>query len=144
MGCIISPILFVLAMEVIIRSVKKVGPGIASHEGDEFPPLHAFMDDLTLLSPSEEAVVAILTKLEKLMNCGRKKSRSLVFKKGRLVDTHFLLCGEEIPSIQEQPVKSLQRWYAEELKDTRRVHETAKQVAEGLESIDKCGLPGKL
>ena len=30
------------------------------------------------------------------------------------------------------------------LKDIRRVQETAKQVAEGLESIDKCSLPGKL
>lgn len=94
MGCTISPILFVLEMEVIIGAAEKVGPAIASREGEEFPPLRAFMDDLTLLNPSEEAVVAILTKLEELMNWGRmkfktKKSRSLVFKKGKLVDAHF-------------------------------------------------------
>ena len=73
-----------------------------------------------------------------------KKSRSLVLKQGKLVDFHFTLCGKEIPTIQEQPVKSLGRWYTEDLRDTKRVEETSKQINEGLNSIDKCGLPGKL
>ena len=73
-----------------------------------------------------------------------KKSRSLVLKSGKLTDVHFMLCGEEIPTIQEQPVKSLGRWYTEDLKDTKRVQETSRQINEGLESIDSCGLPGKL
>ena len=74
------------------------------------------MDDLTLLNPSTKAVESILNKLEELMNWGRmkfktKKSKSLVLKHGKLIDYHFLLCDEEIPTIQEQPVKSLGRWY---------------------------------
>ena len=53
-------------------------------------------------------------------------------------------CGEEIPTIQEQPVKSFGRWYTEDLKDTGRVNEIVKQVSEDLEFIDPSGLPGKL
>ena len=41
-------------------------------------------------------------------------------------------------------MKSLGRWYTDELRDTRRVKETAQQVNEGLQAIDKSGLPGKL
>jgi hypothetical protein len=149
MGCTVSPILFVLAMEVIIRAAEKAGPGVTFKDGEELPPIRAFMDDLTLLNPSKEAVVAILAKLEELMDWARmkfktKKSRSLVLKKGKLVHAHFMLCGEEIPTIQEQPVKSLGRWYTEELRDTKRVQEVSKQIGEGLDAIDSCGLPGKL
>jgi len=149
MGCTISPILFVLAMEVITKAAEIVGPGVTFDDGEELPPIRAFMDDLTLLCPSVEAVTSILTKLEELMDWSRmkfktKKSRSLTLRKGKLVDYHFLLCGEEIPSIQDQPVKSLGRWYTDELKDTKRAKEISQQVQEGLESIDGCGLSGKL
>ena len=59
-----------------------------------------------------------------------KKSHSLVLKKGKLVNTHFTLCGEEIQSIQDQHViKNLERWYTEELKDTMRAKEIAQQVS---------------
>ena len=40
---------------------------------------------------------------------------------------------ENIPTIQEEPVKSLGRWYTKELRDTRRVKETAQQVNGTLE-----------
>ncbi len=41
-------------------------------------------------------------------------------------------------------MKSLGRWYTEDLKDTRRVLETMRQINQGLESIDQNGLQGKL
>nr|XP_054753540.1 uncharacterized protein LOC129259264 [Lytechinus pictus] len=90
-----------------------------------------------------------MARLEELLDWGRmkfktRKSRSLVLKRGRLSDFHFLLCGEEIPSIQDEPVKSLGRWYTEDLKDVGRIKDTEEQIRKGLESIDKCGLPGKL
>ena len=149
MGCTISPILFVLAMEIITKAAERSGPGISFSEGEELPPIRAFMDDLTLLCPSTEAVMNILTKLEELMDWSRmkfktKKSRSLVLSKGKPANIHLMLCGEEIPSVQDQPVKSLGLWYTDELRDTKRHKEIAKQVTEGLESIEKCGLPGKL
>ena len=30
-----------------------------------------------------------------------KKSRSLILRSGKLIDFHFMLCSEEIPTIQE-------------------------------------------
>ena len=66
MGCTISPILFVLDMEVITKAAERSGPGIAISEGEELPPIRAFMDDLTLLCPSTEAVMDILTKTDVL------------------------------------------------------------------------------
>ena len=74
-----------------------------------------FMDDLTLLCPRTEAVMNILNKLHELMDWSNmkfktKKSRSLVLRKGKPVKIHLLLCGEEIPSVQDKPIKSLGRW----------------------------------
>ncbi|XP_019626566.1 PREDICTED: uncharacterized protein LOC109471671 [Branchiostoma belcheri] len=149
MGCAISPILFVLAMEVMTRSAERMGPGVSLEGSEELPSIRAFMDDLTLLNPNTTASQRILDRLDELMVWARmkfktKKSRSLVLKQGTLADYHFNLSGEQIPTIQEQPVKSLGRWYTEDLKDTKRVQETAKLIREGLEAIDNSGLPGKL
>ena len=112
-------------MEVITKAAERSGPGIAFSEGEELPHIRAFMDDLTLLCPSTEAVMNIPTKLEELVDWSRmkfktKKSRSLVLRKGKPVNIHLILCGEEIPSVQDQPVKSLGRWYTDELRDTKR------------------------
>ncbi len=70
---------------VIIRAAEKAGPGVSVGGSEELPPIRAFMDDLTLLNPSTDAVESILRKLEKFMDCGKmkfktKKSRSLVLK----------------------------------------------------------------
>ena len=54
-------------MEVITKAAERSGPRIAFSEGEELPPIRAFMDDLTLLCPSTEAVMNILTKLEELI-----------------------------------------------------------------------------
>ena len=113
------------------------------------------MDDLTLLNPSTKTVELILEKLDLFImdwgriKCKTKKSASLILKHGKLIDFNFTLCGEEIPTIQEQPVKTLGRWYTEDMKDTHTHTHThtnkgaAKQINEGVDSIDKCGLPGK-
>lgn len=79
-GCAISPILIVLAMEVITKAVERSGSGIAFSEGEELPPIRAFMDDLTLLCPSTEAVESILSKLGELMDWGRMRLKKEVKK----------------------------------------------------------------
>ena len=66
MGCTISLILFVLVIEIITKAAERSGPGRAFSEGEELPPIRAFMDDLTLLCPSTEAVMNILTKTDVL------------------------------------------------------------------------------
>ena len=55
MGCTISPLLFVLEMEVIIRSAENVANGIPV-ENQVLPTMRAFMDDVTILAPNEKQV----------------------------------------------------------------------------------------
>ena len=47
------------------------------------------------------------------------------------------------PTVSEEPVKSLGRWYDATLKDTKRGEETKATSAERLEKINQCGLQRK-
>ena len=148
MGCTISPLLFVLGMEMLMRGAEPVAKGPELAVGQVLPPMRAFMDDITTLIVDEGATKAMLTRLEELIEWARmrfkpKKSRSLSIAKGRAVNVTFRIAGEPIPTIQEEPVKSLGRWYSLPLTDRHRGVEVQKQVTEGLEAIDQCGLPGK-
>ena len=48
-----------------------------------------------------------------------------------------------IPSIVENPIKCLGKWFDDTLSDHRNVDNIRKQVADWLNMIDKTGLPGK-
>ena len=84
MGCTISPILFVLAMEVILKAATgSAGPADLG-TGYQTPPLKAFMDDTTVLSTNENDTREILGRLDEVVAAVRmqfkhKKSRSLSF-----------------------------------------------------------------
>ena len=52
MVCTISPILFVMAMEILTKAVQNVCKGVEIAPRMELPLLRAFIDDLTLLNPS--------------------------------------------------------------------------------------------
>ena len=78
------------------------------------------------------------------MNFKPKKSRSLSLRRGKVSQhTHFHVGGQRIPTVSEEPVKSLGRWYDETLKDTRQRKETALSTESGLKKIDRCPLPGR-
>ena len=148
MGCTVSPVLFVLAMQVIVRSSEDSGQGVEVAPGQILPPIRSFMDDLTRLNSQPQISAAILQRLQVLIEWTRmafkaKKSRSLVLKRGRVQKYTFHLRGEVIPAVSESPVKSLGRWYTKELKDTNRAKEIIAQMNEGLASIERSGLPGK-
>ena len=83
MGCTISPILFVMAMEILTKAAQNVCKGVEIAPGMELPPLRAFMDDLTLLNPSTVESQKGFDKLEELTDWCRIKfkpkiSRALV------------------------------------------------------------------
>ncbi|GFN83882.1 reverse transcriptase [Plakobranchus ocellatus] len=89
MGCTVSPILFVLAMEVILRAVE----GSVSPEdlrgGCIMPPLKAFVDDITILCSKKNETRRMLNRLDALMNWNRmsfkpKKFRSVSIRKGKV------------------------------------------------------------
>ena len=90
-----------------------------------------------------------IKKLEKLVEWGRmkfkaKKSRSVVIQKGKVEDKYqFKIQGELIPSLKDQPVKSLGKWYFKSLNDRENIRMFVEQVKDGLKKIEETGLPGK-
>lgn len=64
-----------------------------------------------------------------------------MLKKGKVVDRfRFLLAGATIPSITEQPVKSLGKVFDCSLKDSASIQKTSKE----LSWVNKSCLPGRI
>ena len=148
MGCVISPLLFVMCMEIILRGARQAASGEILSNGSELPPMKAFMDDVTTLVPSEEETRSLLERIGSLFNRCRmkakpKKSRSLSLIKGKVKNIHFSINGDTIPTVKEEPVKSLGRWYKFPLTDRHCGKELQATADEGLKTIDKVNLPGK-
>jgi hypothetical protein len=100
MGCTISPLRFVIVMEVVTRSAVPFFDGVVGPVGER-PPIRAFMDDLTILCPTHERAVRGLQHPGSLIQWTRmkfklKKSRSLSLRDGRLRHVRFVIGGEEI------------------------------------------------
>ena len=55
MGCVISLLLFVLAMELILRGAANTSKRVMKNEHLTLPLSRAFMDDITILTPSQIA-----------------------------------------------------------------------------------------
>ncbi|KAK3757387.1 hypothetical protein RRG08_050089 [Elysia crispata] len=74
-----------------------------------------------------------------------KKSRRLSVRKGKIdATTIFTVANQQIPTVSQEPVKSLGRWYDSSMKDTKRGLGTVELATEGLLAITKCGLHGEL
>ncbi|KAK2857716.1 hypothetical protein Q7C36_005635 [Tachysurus vachellii] len=91
------------------------------------------MDDLTILSTTKVCNVRLLRKLQENIERARmkiklSKSRSISIIKGNLSDHRFHVGKELIPTVSEEP----------------QVEQLRKEVASGLENIDRTLLPGKL
>ena len=133
-------------MEVILKAASSDSENRPSCQP---PPLKAFMDDTTVISNNEKDTREILERLDEVVAAAGmlfkpKKSRSLSLRKGKVDESvTFRIANQAIPTVSEEPVKSLGRWYDASLKDTKQGKETVKITEEGLETIDKCGLPGK-
>jgi hypothetical protein len=148
MGCAISPLLFVLVMEMIIRSASRFVEGVSAAQNQTLPPMRAFMDDITIVTPNEKQAKNALENLQEvIMWCQMKfkpvKSRSLSLRKGKAAPVGFHIGSDRIPTLIEQPVKSLGRWYSLPLTDRFKGKEVMEQLRDGLARIEKCGLPGK-
>ena len=142
-GCTISVIWFILVMEMLLRSAD-----CTETEAKVKAPKKAFMDDVTLLTRDATTMEKVLSRLDELVTWSRmkfkaKKSRSLSFRRGVQCQTKFQIAGETMPTVKEQPVKSLGRWYAGTLSDRSRGVEVMKQAEDGLKRIENSKLPGK-
>ena len=136
-------------MEMLLRGARDVAQGELLDSGVTLPPMKAFMDDITTLVHTEEGTKALLQRLNDLfvrcrMRVKPKKSRSLSIVKGLVKEIHYTIGGDVIPTVKEEPVKSLGRWYKIPLTDRHCGTELQATTHDGLETIDKTDLPGKL
>lgn len=106
-GCTISVVLFIAAMNLLLTVGAIQCRGPKADDGTRHPTCRAFMDDVTLMTPSIQGTQWILNALEKIATWSRlqfkpEKSRSLCISKGKLADNTFSIQGTEIPTIQDQ------------------------------------------
>ena len=116
MNCVISPLLFVLIMEMILRSADVNTNQITG------PSMKAFMDDVTLIAESRSHMEQLVTHLQELFKWAAmiikpSKCRSLSLLKGNCKEIKFSVSGNEIPTIRKKSVKSLGRCYSLPLTD---------------------------
>ena len=81
MGCSVSPIIFVVAMQLLLKAIEN-NAEIVELGRLQMPPVKAFMDDTTILSSKESTTRKILSLMDKQMTWCRmkfepQKSRSL-------------------------------------------------------------------
>lgn len=123
--------------------------GLCSKSGVWQPPIRMFMDDLTITITSVPGTRWILQGLGNLISWARmsfkpSKSRSLVLKKGQMMDKFcFSLSGITIPSVSEQPVKSFRKIFDSSLKESASIKRTIKDFDKWFSKVDKSGLTGR-
>jgi len=83
--------------------------------GMRLPPIRAYVDDMTTITTTVACSSPLLCKLTvniewAQMQFKPSKSRSILIVKGKVEDKTFFINGETIPTVSENPVKSLWRW----------------------------------
>ena len=108
-GCTISPILFVMGMNLIIRAAERETLGPKTASGVRLSANRGFIDDLTISTESHIQARWILQSLEDTVSWARMKfkpntSRCLIIRKGQVTDKFALRIQEEvIPSLKKTP-----------------------------------------
>lgn len=64
--------------------------------------------------------------------------------KGKLAEHRFHINEEPIVTVEENPIKSLGRWYDASLRDTAQVDQIREAIIRSLKTINKTFLPGRL
>ena len=152
MGCVISPLLFILTMELILQGAANTSKGVTTNEHLTLPPSRALMDDVTFLILSKITVNVILQRYYDRFTWARmkakpKKSQSLSLVRGSIREIHFIIGGDKIPTVREKPTKSLGCLYSIPLTDRHRGTECPESQPKSPKSIVNhwytC-LPGKM
>ena len=149
MGCTISPSLFVLAMQILLKAAGSNIPEAHIGKGVYIPPIKAFMDDTTLIMNRKKVVQNTLDRLNNLLGWCRMafkpaKSRSLALVRGKIRrDVFFDVAEQRIPTVSEEPVKSLGRVFDESLTDKSMRGAILQQTIEGLQAIEAAPLQGR-
>ena len=147
-GCTLSVILFVLAMTMLIMSVKDETKGPKSTSGQQQVNTRLFMDDIATTTGNLVQTKHLLDRMEeKLSGAGlevkTEKCRSLVIIKGEVSNKTPLIGGKPITSITEKPVKYLGKQYNRTLTEKEQIEETKRELKRSLRKIEKCKVPGR-
>ena len=146
---LISPSLFVLAIQLLLNAVGSNVPEAHLGKGLYMPSLKAFMDDTTLVMNRRPVVQNTLDTFNSLLGWCRMafkpaKSRSLALVKGKICsDVSFGVAGQRVPTVSEEPVKSLGRVFNDSLTDKNQESDTVRQAVEGLQVIGEAPLQGR-
>ena len=103
-------------------------------------PIKALMDDHTLTTNKKQFVQKTLDKLDRLLGRCRlafkpAKFRSIAFVRGEICrDVFFDMTGQRIPTVSEEPVKSLGRVFDESFTD---------KCMKGMQAIEAAPLQGR-
>ena len=148
MGCSVSPVVFIMAMQMLLAAVRSSFPPVDLGEGLCVPAVKAFMDDVTVLSTDRQIMTKGLERFGELVQWARmrfkpKKSRSLSLVHGKLQrGLKFKVAGEAIPSIGEESVTSLGRCYDASVADRGNVDRGAREFEAWLAAVDKAECTG--
>ena len=101
MGCIISPVLFVLIMKMVLRSAEVNTNEITG------PSMQALMEDVTLVAESKSLMKQLATNLQDIfkwavMKIKPSKCCSLSIIKGNRREINLSVDRNEIPTVREQ------------------------------------------
>lgn len=142
----ISVILFIMGMNLIIKSAERESREPKASSGICLPSYVGFMDDMTVTTETYIQARWILKALDETVQWASMrfkpvKSRCLVLRKGNVTDKFKLVIqNEKIPSLANNPVMCLGKWFDSFLTDKRSQDQLQQQVEEGLRRIDKSEL----
>lgn len=110
-----------MTMEFFTRTSKWVVGIEQTKSGLRLPPIRGYMDDIATLTTTAACTKRLLGKLQEniewaWMKIKPNKSCSISVVKEELKDVWFCIGDNPIPTIAEQHVKSLGRWYNVSLK----------------------------
>ena len=103
MCCVIYPLFFVLAMELILRGAANTSKGVIKNEHLTLPPYRAFMDDIIIFIPSKIAADGLLQKYYDLFTWARMKAKPKKVEayRGSIREIHFKM-GAWVDVIRSQ------------------------------------------
>ena len=132
-----------------MKAAERETRGPKMNSGIYQPANRGFMDDLTVTTKSHVQARWVLSALEEVVSWARmkfktRKSRYMIIKKGRISEKFQLkVQGENIPSIVDEPIKCLGKWFDDTLTDKNNIENIQRQVKEWLKRTENSGLPGK-
>ncbi|XP_078322870.1 uncharacterized protein LOC144622162 [Crassostrea virginica] len=135
-GCTVSPILFIMGMNIIMKAAERETRGPKMNSGIYQPANRGFMDDLTVTTKSHVQARWVLSALEEVISWARmkfkpRKSRYMIIKKGRISEKFQLkVQGENIPSIVDEPIKCLGKWFDDTLTDKNKIENIQSRTSQ--------------